>query len=134
MKNDYAEDNKTATEDAKIKSTSLLSNQGVLLILSSNFLGITFVINDSIVTIGRSSECDMIINDSSVSKKHCEITLDDSLKYYIEDTDSKNSTFLNGKELKKKTHIIYGDRIIIGSTILRFFLEEKLEKKGKIIS
>jgi pSer/pThr/pTyr-binding forkhead associated (FHA) protein len=77
--------------------------------------------------IGRSYDCEIIIDDPLVSKKHCQILFEEDKKFYIEDIGSKNSTFLNEKVVKKKEHIIYGDRIIIGNTIMRFYLEEKLE-------
>lgn len=120
-------DNTLTSEKSNIKPTSILQKRGVLLVLSSNFIGRSFIIDKSNVIIGRLERCDFIINDPLVSKEHCEITTDDEGKFYINDLGSKNSTFLNGKRLKKSTHLIYGDRIIIGNTIIRFYLEEKLE-------
>ena len=115
-----------SAEKHKLKPTSLLTNRGVLVILSSNYFGKSFIIDKINSTIGRHSNCDVIIKDPLVSKNHCQITFEEDNKFYIEDLGSKNSTFLNEKELKKKEHIIYGDRIIIGNTIMRFYLEEKI--------
>jgi pSer/pThr/pTyr-binding forkhead associated (FHA) protein len=108
-------------------SMSLLTNRAILVVLSSNFLGKTFIIDKDETMIGRLKDSDISLDDPAISKNHCKIIFDKDNKFYIEDSGSKNSTFLNGKELKKRTHIIYGDRIIIGNTILRFFLEEKIE-------
>lgn len=121
-------DNNTIIMNKKSKTrpTSTLSNRGVLLILSSNHLGHSFVIDQPKTIIGRSKICDIKIDDPQVSKEHCAIIIDENGKFNIEDLNSTNSTYLNEKALKKKTHIIYGDRIIIGNTILRFYLEEKI--------
>jgi len=118
--------NNTITEKIKAKPPSILSNRGILVILSSNFLGKSFIIDKEKLIIGRLENCDIVITDQMISKKHCEITTDES-KFYIEDLASKNATYVNGKIIKKKTHLIYGDRIILGNTILRFYLEEKLK-------
>lgn len=123
------DDRTILTDKSKIAGSSILANRAVLIILSSNMLGKSFIIDKPNTLIGRHESCDIIINDPLVSKEHCKISTDELNKFYIEDLGSSNSTFLNGKELKKKTHIIYGDRIIIGDTIMRFYLEETLEKR-----
>jgi pSer/pThr/pTyr-binding forkhead associated (FHA) protein len=114
-------------ENRKIHSAGILSKKGVLLVLSENFLGKSFILNKTVSIVGRDETCDIIINDPLISKKHCKITLTDEGHYHIEDMDSTNSTYLNGKLLKKPDHISYGDRIIIGDTIVRFFHAEKFE-------
>ncbi len=111
----------------KLHSSSLVINKALLLILSPNFFGHTFKLNNEVVTIGRSMECDFIINDNLISKKHFLIIYEDN-KFHITDNDSRNGTFLNGKLVKKKTSLFYGDKISVGSTIMRFYLEEELEK------
>jgi len=114
----------------KLMSMSLLSDKALLVVLSSNQLGKTFIIDKRVVLAGRALDCDIVLDDPMISKVHCKIFFDDDEKFYIEDVGSTNATFLNGKELKKKTHLIYGDRIILGNTILRFFLEEKIDGMG----
>ncbi|MBP7552726.1 MAG: FHA domain-containing protein [Spirochaetes bacterium] len=111
----------------KLQFSSLLSKKGILLVLSPNFLGKSFIIDSRRLIIGRGNGCDFIIKDPLISKEHCRITIDENEKFFIEDLLSTNSTFINGKELKKKTQLAYGDRITMGKTILRFFLEEKSE-------
>ncbi len=120
-------DENTLSDHIKIKSESFLANRGLLVVLSSNFLGKSFVIDKPGVVLGRSPECDIVINDPAISKEHCTITRKEEHKFFIEDLNSTNSTYLNGKKIKKEEHIIYGDRIIIGSTIFRFYIEEKID-------
>ncbi len=126
--NKMANDTSTLAEKHNSMPISLLSNRGILVVLSSNFFGKTFVIDKSRMVIGRLDECDIAIDDPRISKRHCEIIFDKDDKFYIEDIGSKNFTFLNGKKIKKKFHLIYGDRIIVGSTIMRFYLEERIKE------
>jgi DNA-binding NtrC family response regulator len=52
-------------------------------------------------TIGRSSDCDLVIEDSEVSKRHACITRKaDTLR--IEDLNSTNGTYVNGERLHGK--------------------------------
>lgn len=116
-------------ERNKITNKSLLLNRGALLALTSNFLGTGFVVEKNVNSIGRGEDNDIVIKDPAISKEHCRILIDENSRFFLEDLHSKNATYLNGKELKKKTEIFYGDKIVIGETILRFYLEEKLERK-----
>ncbi len=113
----------------KIHAAGLLKIRAVLLILSGNFLGKSFILNRSLTIIGRDQDCDIQIDDPLISKKHCKIIINQDGHFQIEDLDSKNSTYLNGKIIKKPVIMNYGDRIIIGDTILRFFYEEKFETR-----
>ncbi|MBN2738350.1 MAG: FHA domain-containing protein [Spirochaetales bacterium] len=110
-----------------LKSSELIINKAALLIVSKNAFGECFVINKHHNFIGRSDSCDIRINDNLVSGKHCEITIEEDGKYYINDLESTNSTYLNKKKLSKKVHLLYGDRIVMGNTIFRFFVEESLD-------
>jgi len=109
----------------KLRGVGLLRNRGVLLVLSENFFGASFTIRESMTVIGRKARCDIHVDDPLVSKVHCVITADGEGDFFIEDLGSTNSTFVNRREVQKKMQIFYGDRIVIGNTILRFFLEEK---------
>ena len=44
--------------------------------------------NNNKITIGRCSTSDMVINDISVSRNHCNLTLENN-KIYIDDCSSK---------------------------------------------
>ena len=67
-------------------------------------------------TIGRSKKCDIYINDKYLSKEHARIFFDRD-KFFIEDLNSTNGTFVNGKEittahpvkLKDNDKISFGD-------------------------
>ncbi len=70
------------------------------------------------VIIGRSSELDMVLVEDMVSRKHAKITVAGDGKITIEDLGSTNGTFVNGEKVKQ-SRIKEGDRILIGTSILK---------------
>ena len=74
------------------------------------------------VTIGRATDSDIHIKDSTVSSQHAKIvTYFDAS--YIEDLESTNGTFVNGKRVQK--HILNpGDVISVGTHTLKVESEQ----------
>jgi pSer/pThr/pTyr-binding forkhead associated (FHA) protein len=75
-------------------------------------------INDSYslgesLSIGRSSDNDLILRDPFVSKKHLIITKDED-QYFIEDAGSSNGTYVNKQRLVDAVKLNNGDIIGIG--------------------
>lgn len=70
-----------------------------------------------IITIGRSSDNDICIQDPKVSRKHCQIIQDDK-GYIIVDTNSKNGTYVNGAKLHGPVKLNKSDIVRIGNTTL----------------
>ncbi len=50
--------------------------------------------------VGRTSECDVVLRASDISKQHCRITIDPD-GVTLEDLGSANGTFVNGERIKK---------------------------------
>lgn len=68
--------------------------------------------------IGRSSEA-LPLSDSSVSRRHAELTPDDGA-WWIRDLDSQNGTYVNGVRITTRARLKTGDQIQVGSTHLLF--------------
>ncbi|NVJ59062.1 MAG: FHA domain-containing protein [Gammaproteobacteria bacterium] len=84
-----------------------------------------FELNNNVLTIGRSPENDVPIEDNSVSSFHAQVLKEDDpylegqTQYILEDLDSTNATKVNG--LKINHHkLINGDLIQIGYNKFRF--------------
>lgn len=67
-------------------------------------------------TIGRSRECDIVVQDSNASRLHAEIR-HIGLDYFIVDSNSTNGTIVNGQRIRRHA-LAHGDRILIGTTEL----------------
>jgi len=70
------------------------------------------------IKIGRSSTCDVVINDNAISREHAELFVDDEGNKFLTDLESSNGTFINGKQLKGSEKIQFNDIIKIGNTVL----------------
>lgn len=73
------------------------------------------VVDRSPFTIGRTSSCELVIEDEYISRRHAEIIFRDG-RFYISDPGSSNGTFLNGRRLSpgEVAPISDGDLIRIG--------------------
>ena len=74
------------------------------------------------LSIGRSSEADLRIEDRFASQIHCRI-YSRGPTYYVEDLNSTNGTFLNGEQFTGERALADLDVIRIGDTEFRFELD-----------
>ncbi len=75
--------------------------------------GSRFLISDEAITIGRSKESFIFLDDVTVSRKHGTITRDDAGSFLYNDEGSLNGTYING-ELASHQRLSSGDEIQIG--------------------
>ena len=75
-------------------------------------------IGDEPATIGRLAECEVVLGDSSVSRRHAEVRRQGS-DFVIVDLGSTNGTKVNGAGVKERK-LADGDEITVGSVKLRF--------------
>jgi hypothetical protein len=70
--------------------------------------------------VGRAEGCDIpLFGDSKAQKQHARIVRSGD-RYYIEDLDSPEGTYVNGSRIARKTPLAAGDLIEIGKSALRF--------------
>jgi pSer/pThr/pTyr-binding forkhead associated (FHA) protein len=74
------------------------------------------------VVAGRSGDADLILVEGMVSRRHTRFAVDQGL-LTIEDLDSTNGTFINGDKVKSR-RLQEGDRVLIGTTILKVVFSE----------
>ncbi|GAB2901345.1 FhaA domain-containing protein [Neomicrococcus lactis] len=83
--------------------------------------GKRFAINANAITIGRSKEADITVDDARVSRKHIEIFRDTN-GIFVEDLGSTNGTSVNGYKIDGPEELLDGTHIMIGSTRINFRL------------
>ncbi len=69
-------------------------------------------------TIGRAMTNDVPLNDSFLSSEHAVLEWDGNT-WVIEDLNSTNGTWLNGREIGQPTALTYGDVIQLGHVELK---------------
>ena len=70
------------------------------------------------VTIGRSPDCELPIEDGQASRRHCTVTKLQS-GYEVADLGSTNGTLVNDTPIKKRK-LMHGEQIRIGATVITF--------------
>ena len=75
-------------------------------------------LDDRVLVVGRSNDCDVTVNDANVSRRHAEIRHEDGA-YWIVDLDSTNGVTVNGKRVERAL-LAPEDEILIGTTDVRF--------------
>lgn len=67
------------------------------------------------LTVGRQADCDLIIADPLVSRRHADLYVRDGT-LYLEDLRSANGTIVNGEPLEGERSVTGGDVIEFGDT------------------
>jgi pSer/pThr/pTyr-binding forkhead associated (FHA) protein len=75
-------------------------------------------LGDEPLTIGRAPECDLVLDDQNVSRRHAELRPVDG-GWVVADLGSTNGVELNGRRVETAA-LADGDRIVLGQTELRF--------------
>ena len=81
--------------------------------------GETFLLEGDETTIGRSPECDIFLDDVTVSRRHA-IVRRGSGGLEIEDLGSLNGTYLNRKRIESPARLSDGNELQIGKYRLTF--------------
>ena len=82
---------------------------------------------------GRDAECSLVIDGTTVSRRHARITVA-SGAVTIEDLDSMNGTHVNGTRISAPTRLVPGDEFALGSEVLRFRLRSSSVMTVKVDS
>ena len=72
--------------------------------------------------IGRSRECDIVLNDSNVSRRHAEIRPSGGDGWTITDLGSTNGVKVNGRTVDSAP-LKAGDEVVVGTVDVRFEVE-----------
>jgi Protein of unknown function (DUF3662)/FHA domain len=93
------------------------ASAGALLLVSGRRL----MLSPAGAVLGRSRECDVVLDDSGISRRHAQIRSRDG-SWTIEDLGSTNGLRVNGRRVIGATPLNRGDRIEMGSTEIAFEL------------
>lgn len=97
-------------------------------------VGEVFTFSQDLVRVGRSAENDLVVNDSSVSRRHAEIVRDPRAnRWTIRDLDSQNGILVNGAKVAEQA-LSNEDRVVVGEHEFRFgCAAAPAEKTGRTV-
>lgn len=81
-------------------------------------------------TLGRSSECSLMIPDASCSRKHAEVFVATSGQIFVRDLGSTNGTCVNGNKIKTPVELMENDLILVGDNT-EFIFERIREDQAR---
>ncbi len=73
--------------------------------------------------LGRSRDCDIVVDDPNVSRRHAELDRTPDGGWAVHDLGSTNGVLVNGKRVKRVQQLAQGDRIELGTSELVFQVE-----------
>lgn len=80
--------------------------------------GTGFAISAPRITFGRGRECDVVVDDVTVSRHHAELRQRDG-RYILEDGGSLNGTYINRRPVRR-AELTDGDEISVGKVRFTF--------------
>lgn len=76
--------------------------------------------------IGRSPQCEIQIDQESISRNHCRIRFHEG-EFRVRDLDSTNGTYVNDDLVEEEGRLRHGDQLKVGRTILKFIVGDDIE-------
>jgi pSer/pThr/pTyr-binding forkhead associated (FHA) protein len=67
------------------------------------------------ITVGRGEECEIVLDNRNISRQHIRI-YKEADRYFVQDLDSKNGTWVNNQPLKGRRELQNGDEIRLAAT------------------
>lgn len=91
----------------------LAEGDAMLLVTRGNNLGATYLLDSSVIRVGRNPDNDIFLDDVTVSRKHAEFQRHEN-HFEIRDLGSLNGTYVNGA-IVESAHVANNDEVQIGA-------------------
>ena len=78
-----------------------------------------FAIDGERAVIGRSNDCEVPLDVAAVSRRHAAVLRAEG-RFFVEDLESRNGTYLNDQRIVDRTPLRDGDELLICGQTLRF--------------
>ena len=99
---------------------NLAPESAMFVVLAGPNVGARYLLGADVVTIGRESASSIFLDDITVSRKHCQITLGADGTRTIADLNSLNGTYLNAVAVSSSP-VKTGDEVQVGKYRLTYF-------------
>ena len=93
----------------------------ILVVQEGQLAGKRWTLNRSEFVVGRGEDCEVVLPDRQVSRRHFRIVRDDD-GYSVEDLGSKNGTYVNGAAVRGSVQLQDGDEIQVALSVRLLFV------------
>ena len=114
------------TEVGEAREPGTVTGNGILIVIYGHDLGRRVHIGVEPVVIGRSPQCEIQVDQESVSRNHCRVWFDGS-GFFVHDLGSTNGTYVNDSLVEGEGRLRHGDQLKVGRTILKFIVGDDVE-------
>jgi pSer/pThr/pTyr-binding forkhead associated (FHA) protein len=109
----------TAQVKAGVPSAQPTEPGGAFRIHSGELAGKIFLLDRPVITVGRGAECEVVLNDISVSRRHAQFSRQ-VRGNYAQDLTSRNGTTINNELLLQPRLLVPGDIVCVGNIPLEY--------------
>jgi GGDEF domain-containing protein len=114
------------TEVAEARAPRPGSQNGCLIVIYGQEMGRRVRVTTEPLIIGRSPQCEIQVDQESVSRNHCRIRFEDG-EFLVRDLGSTNGTYVNDNLVEEDGRLRHGDQLKVGRTILKFIVGDDVE-------
>lgn len=90
-----------------------------LTILQGGEIGKKFDLEGERWVLGRSPECDVVLDVAAISRRHVILT-EETGGFYVQDLGSRNGTYINSQRVVDRAPIRHGDKMLICDLLFEF--------------
>lgn len=106
-------------DNVRVDLASIDVGNGVLVVRSGPAEGERFILKGERVVVGRNVDCDIVLDDVTVSRRHATLCNRDGT-YSVHDEGSLNGTYVNQARVEERM-LAHGDELQIGKFRMVFF-------------
>jgi len=106
-------------DDVVVSLKDLSTSSASLVVRNGPQAGVALTIDDDVTRLGRGTECEISLDDITVSRWHAEI-LRNGDDYRVRDAGSLNGTYVNNKRIDEAA-LHQGDELQVGKFRMVFF-------------
>lgn len=114
------------TEVGDVREPELASGSGCLIVIYGQDMGRRVRVGTEPLIIGRSPQCEIQVDQESVSRNHCRIRFTGT-EFLVRDLGSTNGTYVNDDLVQEEGRLRHGDQLKVGRTILKFIVGDDVE-------
>lgn len=114
------------TEVGEAREPRAPKANGCLIVIYGPDMGRRVQVGTEPVIIGRGAQCEIQVDQESVSRNHCRIRFSGT-EFLVRDLGSTNGTYVNDDIVDEEGRLRHGDQLKVGRTILKFIIGDDVE-------